>query len=203
MDSALLMTPAELAARLERPATKVLDVRVGESFAMGHVPSAAHFSVYGVNTYDTDEAPLASFVRMWAFQLSLRGLEQHHDIIVYDDHTGMSAARAFWFLEYLGHRRVWVLDGGWSRWVAEGYPQSREAIPPAPASYRFTRQRERVADWQDVLRAIDDPASVVIDARRRSEYIGEECDTKRSGTIPGAVHIEWLAHLTDRDTMKD
>ena len=57
---------AGLQARLGSPALKVIDVRVGEDYAMGHIPGAVHFSVYGVNTYDTDQAPLTSFARMWA-----------------------------------------------------------------------------------------------------------------------------------------
>ena len=32
----------------------------------------------------------------------------------------MRAARAFWFLEYFGHPRVQVLDGGFGAWLRAG-----------------------------------------------------------------------------------
>ena len=51
---ALLWDPATLAARLEDEDLVVLDVRRGEAFASGHVPGARNFSVYGINTYDSD-----------------------------------------------------------------------------------------------------------------------------------------------------
>ena len=49
---------AVLESRLADPGLKVIDVRVGEDYAMGHITGALHFSVYGLNTYDTDAAPL-------------------------------------------------------------------------------------------------------------------------------------------------
>ncbi|MFQ5937784.1 MAG: rhodanese-like domain-containing protein, partial [Acidiferrobacterales bacterium] len=54
----LLWTPAQLRERLDDPNLRIIDVRPGERFTMGHIPDARHFDIYGVNTYDTDEAPL-------------------------------------------------------------------------------------------------------------------------------------------------
>ncbi len=198
----LLMQPDSLAERLGEDRLRLLDVRVGERFAMGHLPGARHFSVYGVNTYDTDDAPLASFTRMWAFQLSLRGLTAEDTIVVYDDRTGESAARAFWFLEYLGHERVAVLDGGLPAWDRAGHPVERDADAPSSASYQYAPVRERVATWSDVVEAIDDPDRVILDTRRPAEYRGTECSTLRCGTVPGAVHLEWIEHLEADGRMK-
>ena len=122
-----------------------------EAYANGHLPGANNYSVYGINTYDTDPAPLASFVKMWAFQLGLRGLSSTDDIVVYDDTTGMTAARAFWFLEYLGHKgEVLVLDGGLGAWVGLGLPLERDAVEPTPGNYEFAQDPELVADWRQV-----------------------------------------------------
>ena len=128
----LLWDVAELEARLDDPTLKIIDVRVGEDYAMGHIPGAVHFSVYGVNTYDTDEAPLNSFTHMWAFLLGLRGVSFDDTILVYGTVSGMSSARAFWFLEYLGHDDIHLLDGGFSAWRNAGLPITRDAEPPKP-----------------------------------------------------------------------
>ncbi len=42
------------------------------------------------------------------------------------DHSG--AARLWWALRFYGHNQVAVLNGGWTKWVAEG-----------PFKYRFFR----------------------------------------------------------------
>ena len=130
----LVWDDGELAARLGAPGLKVVDVRMGEDYATGHVPGAIHFSVYGVNTYDTDAAPLRSFTHMWAFLLGLRGITMSDTIVVYDDISGMSAARAFWFLEYLGHGDVHLLDGGYRAWCDAGRPVSRDARAPTSSA---------------------------------------------------------------------
>lgn len=194
-DPAVLWTPARLAEQLAERRLTVIDVRVGEAYAQGHIPGACHFSVYGLNTYDTDEAPLRSFTRMWAFLLGQCGVSADHTIVVYEDLTGQAAARAFWFLEYLGHRDSHVLDGGLAAWKAAGQPVTRDAALPRPTTFRDRPVRERVATYRDVLEAIGQPDRVILDTRSRAEWQGTDKRAARNGTVPGAVHQEWLAHL--------
>lgn len=198
----LLWDVAELQSRLGRSGLKVLDVRVGEDYAMGHIPGAVHFSVYGVNTYDTDEAPLKSFTHMWAFLLGLRGISADETIIVYDDISGMSAARAFWFLEYLGHGDVHLLDGGFNAWRAAGLEIARDAQAPKATSFRYDTVRDRVATYRDMRDAIDDCDKVILDTRSEKEWLGIDKRAARGGTIPNAVHLDWENHLTADGRMK-
>ena len=78
----LLWTPEDLAARLNDPTVKIVDVRPGERYAMGHIPGARHYPIYAVNCDDTDEAPLASFVRIGAFLLGIRGFSFDDTIVI-------------------------------------------------------------------------------------------------------------------------
>lgn len=198
----LAWDPATLESRLGGAGLKVLDVRVGEDYAMGHIPGALHFSVYGVNTYDTDEAPLASFVHMWAFLLGLRGITVEDTVVVYDDISGMSAARAFWFLEYLGHRDVHLLDGGFGAWRNAGLPVTQNATAPRPSAFRYEAIRDRVATYRDMLDAVDAPGKVILDTRSEKEWLGSDQRAARNGTIPSAVHLDWVNHLTQDGRLK-
>ena len=58
------------------------------------------------------------------------GVQSSTPVVVYDDQSGMRAARAFWFLEYFGHSDVRLLDGGFKAWTAQGYDVSTAALPP-------------------------------------------------------------------------
>lgn len=193
---------AQLKSRLGDPGVQVIDVRVGEDYAMGHIPGALHFSVYGVNTYDTDAAPLESFTRMWAFLLGLRGITNEDTIVVYDEISGMSAARAFWFLEYLGHTDVHLLDGGLNAWRDADLSVTRDAQAPKAAAYKYEVVRERVATYQDMLDAIDLPGKVILDTRSAKEWLGTDRRAARGGTIPSAVHLDWENHLTANGKLK-
>jgi thiosulfate/3-mercaptopyruvate sulfurtransferase len=198
----LLWTADQLSARLDDPSVKVVDVRPGERFSMGHIPDARHYAIYAVNCDDTDEAPLNSFVRMWAFLLGSRGISFDDTIVLCGEITGMTSTRGFWFLEYLGHRNVHILDGGYTAWADAGLATTRDAdvVPAVP--FRFTQRPEKVATYKDVLRVIDAPDGLVLDTRSRLEFTGEDVRAARGGAIPGAAHVEWLNNLTAEGGMK-
>ena len=129
----LLWTPAQLGERMGDPNLRIIDTRPGERFAMGHIPGARHFNVYAINCDDSDEAPLMSFLRMWAFLLGNRGVSFENAIVFYDDMVGNTCVRGFWFLELFGHGDVHVLDGGYGAWERAGLATTRDAEPPKAA----------------------------------------------------------------------
>lgn len=201
-DPDLLWSRETLRARLDDPALRLIDVRPGERFAMGHIPGARHFDIYAVNCDDTDDAPLESFTRMWAFLLARRGVSFDDTIVFCGEITGMTAARGLWFLEYLGHRDVHVLDGGYSGWEAAGLPVTHDAFPASPAVFEFSADLSRLATYRDVRASIGDSNTIVLDTRGRAEWTGEDRRAARGGNVPESVHLEWVNHLTDAGTMK-
>ena len=52
------------------------------------------------------------------------GLKNDSHVVVYDNNNGglFSAPRVWWMLRAFGHDRVSILDGGFTKWCAEGYP---------------------------------------------------------------------------------
>ena len=193
----LLWTPEDLVSSRQDPRLKLIDVRTGEHFALGHIPGAHHFGLYGLNTYDTDDAPLRSFVRMWAFLLGRCGVSARDRVVLYEDDSGMTAARGFWFLEYLGHKDVHILDGGLRAWRESGFEVTRETETPTPVVYEYVEERQRLATYHDVLAAVDDSTKLIWDTREDGEWFGTDRRAKRGGTIPGSIHLEWTALRSD------
>lgn len=199
----LRWTPTQLRDASDDANLKVIDVRLGEQYAAGHIPGAIHFSTYALNTYDTDPAPLKSFTHMWAFLLAQRGIEPANEVVVYEDTSGMNAARALWFLEYLGYTRVHLLDGGLDAWRKQDYPVTRDAQAPKPVACEYTVQPERVASYLDVLDAIDDVHTVILDTRSAAEFDGSDARAARNGHIPNSVHQDWRTHLAEDGSLLD
>lgn len=192
----LLTTAKELSAAIESDAPPlVLDLRPAEDFATGHVPGAAHIDLWGVSLIDTDPAPLKAFMWMIDHVLNLRGVDASTPVVVYDEQSGMRAARAFWFLEYFGHPHVQMLDGGFGAWTTAGMPVSREARPPAKSAWSGTPQESRIATWRDVKERLGRSDVAIVDTRSDAEYDGTLARAKRGGAIPGAVHLEWKRNL--------
>jgi thiosulfate/3-mercaptopyruvate sulfurtransferase len=134
---------------------------------------------------------------MWmiAHVFALRGVTDDREVVVYEGDSGMRAARAFWFLEYLGHPRVRVLDGGFTAWQAAGLPVSTEPVAPVASTWEGRLRPELVATWRDVRDRLGDPHAAIVDARSAAEYRGELVRARRGGRIPGAVHVEWKDNL--------
>ena len=192
----LLITPAELAAELRAPAPPlVLDLRPAEVFAAGQIPGALHLDLWGLSLIDTDEAPLRAFMWMIGHLFSLRGVTPERPVVVYEEDAGVRAARAFWFLEYLGHPNVRLLDGGFRAWTAAGHEVSHEATGPTPSQWHGTPQPERLASREHVREQLGRPETTIVDTRSDAERYGEEVRAKRGGAIPGSVHLEWKRNL--------
>lgn len=192
----LLTTPPALAEaqNAARPPL-VIDLRPPEDFAAGHIPGAVHLDLWGVSLIDTDPAPLKAFMWMIDHLFNLRGVSADTPVVVYDDQSGIRAARAFWFLEYFGHPRVQLLDGGFRAWSAAGLPVTREAAAAPKSTWSGTPQPHTIASWRDVHARLADPGVVLLDTRTDGEYNGTTVRARRGGRIPGAVHVEWTRNL--------
>jgi thiosulfate/3-mercaptopyruvate sulfurtransferase len=173
----------------------IIDLRPAETFAAGHLPGAVHLDLWGVSLVDTDPGPLKAFMWIVDHLFNLRGVEASTPVVVYEDNSGMRAARAFWFLEYFGHEHVRVLDGGFAAWTAARLPVTTEAAAPPKSTWTGTPHGETIATWRDVRDRLGRSDTVVIDTRSDGEYRGTNVRAKRGGAIPGAVHIEWTRNL--------
>lgn len=202
--SPLLTTPAELEAALQGPEPPlVIDGRPAHEFCAGHIRTAIHFDVWGMSLIDTSEAPLAAFMWMIGHLCAARGISPDRPVVVYERQSGMRAARVLWFLEYLGHPRVSVLDGGLDRWTAEGHASTRDAAAPVPGTWHGTPDAGRVATWRDVSQVLGRADVAIVDTRSLDEYTGRAVRAKRGGAIPGAVHVEWTDNLAPDGTYKN
>jgi thiosulfate/3-mercaptopyruvate sulfurtransferase len=201
----LVLSPQELAPMLEPNAggrPLLLDLRPPEAFAAGHIPTAIHLDLWGVSLIDTDPAPLKAFMWMIEHVLAVHGVDAATPVVVYDEQSGVRAARAFWFLEHFGHPSVRLLDGGFNAWVASGLPVTRDAAPPPQSEWTGTRDERTLATWKDVKNAIGRSGAVILDTRSAAEHEGTLVRARRGGAVPGAVHIEWTRNLAESGEFK-
>jgi thiosulfate/3-mercaptopyruvate sulfurtransferase len=199
----MLISTRELAAELESSGSPLLlDLRPAERFARGSLPGAFHLDLWGLSLTDTSEAPLQAFSWMIAHLFSLRGVTAERPVVVYEEDSGIRAARALWFLDYFGHPRARVLDGGINAWIAEGLPLSRDFPAPTPSDWHGTPRRDLVASWQYVRARIGSPEVQLLDTRSDAEYYGELVRAKRAGAIPGAINVDWTNNLTSDGRFK-
>jgi thiosulfate/3-mercaptopyruvate sulfurtransferase len=201
----LVLSPKELAPLLEAaaaPRPLLLDLRPPEAYAASHIPTAIHLDLWGVSLIDTDPAPLNAFMWMIEHVLAVHGVDATTPVVVYDEQSGVRAARAFWFLEYFGHPSVRLLDGGFNAWAAAGLPVTQDAAPPPTSEWIGTRNERTLATWKDVKNAIGRADTVILDTRSDAEHEGSLIRARRGGAVPGAAHIEWTRNLAGSGEFK-
>jgi thiosulfate/3-mercaptopyruvate sulfurtransferase len=121
------------------------------------------------------------------------GLTRERPVIVYEDNTGMRAARELWILEYLGHRAARMLHGGLQAWRAAGGALSTEAGMAVAARFIAQPANGIVIGADELLREGAAGRLRCLDTRDATEYAGRDqtvCDP-RHGRIPGAAWLEW------------
>ena len=199
---ALLTTPDQLKHKVGRPDLCVIDTRAAEQFCQGHIPGAVHFDLFGISIIDTTPAPLKAFMWMMLHLFELRGVNHEKEVVVYEETSGMRAARAFWFLEYFGHPRVSLLDGGIQAWRKPGYEVTTAVSPPKAAQFKHAEKDAILAAVDYLHHSLGRNDVQVLDTRSEAEYMGRNIRAARGGAIPGAVHLEWTHNLDPEGKFK-
>jgi len=146
------VSPAWVEARLSLATVRVLDVRAevprdpdesgprlrvmrsgpASAYVRGHLPGAVALDVRAQLFDAAGEVVSAPEL---ALAMSRLGVGDGHTVVLVDDGRREAALAAAWALARYGHRAVHILEGGFSRWVAEGRAVSRELPRIAPASF--------------------------------------------------------------------
>lgn len=141
--------------------------------------------------------------------LSRSGILPETTVIAYGSNPATGAV-IFWLLKHFGHERVYVLNGGYQKWIAEGRPLTSNLTSFEPTQYTVKSSSDRnyriiSSEVQDALSRSD---VVILDVRTPSEYSGDVFIEKppegdeRAGHIPGAVHLEHTLALNEDSTFK-
>ena len=91
-----------------------------------HIPNAVFVNwMVDIIEPDSPSNDVASPER-FAELMGKLGIGNDTTVIAYDDKDSMFASRLWWALRYYGHEKVYVLDGGWKKWVAENRPTNNQ-----------------------------------------------------------------------------
>lgn len=194
----ILIEPEELARHLGDSQVRLIDLRgptdrrQGEAlYRQGHLPRAVflHWPDLDDVAMNAEGFPLDP--KRAGDLFGRLGVDDQTWVVAYDDAGGLFASRVFFVLEFFGHAKVRLLNGGLDRWRAEGRPLSRDPVEVPPRPFVTWPQSDLLVTAEWVKAHLGDLGVVLVDARSPAEYRGEDVRAKRSGHIPGAVNIDW------------
>lgn len=184
----LLATTDWLSKNLEDPGLRIVDTRKSDGYTSAHIPGAVAIGVSPL-LHDAGDVIASD---LFADLMSRLGISHDTTIVAYDDGNNLFAARLWWVLNFYGHTKVRVLDGGWDRWAAEGKPIVASRVTPASARFEPRRNAALIADTDYMLASLHNPERQLVDVRADAEWDRtESTGSTVAGHIPGAVHIVW------------
>ena len=197
-----LITALELSQHLTDPDWVILDCRHDlmnpdagrDAFLAGHIQNAQFAAIdsdlSGAKTGPDgvfrgrhplpERSALIETLRTW-------GINDDSQVLAYDAHGGMFAARLWWLLRWIGHPAVAVLDGGLAAWQTQQLPLVTPVAPRAHGNIVEKHTLTRTVGVADVLANLDSRTDIVLDARAPDRFRGEnETIDPVGGHIPGA-----------------
>lgn len=130
------------------------------------------------------------------------GIGDETTVVAYDRSAGMYAARLWWMLRSLGHRRAALLDGGLDAWRDRGHDADGGWVTPCPRVFTPRPRPESaaaVAEIEtDLGKDLDSREMLLLDAREPARWRGEaEPFDPVAGRIPGARNHLWKRNLDE------
>lgn len=213
MNWTTLVSAEQLAAHLHEPSLRIVDARFvlagGDAEAGERAWRGAHLPGAGYAHLDRDLSdhgkpasegrhPMPEAAAFCA-TLERLGISPDCQVVVYDAADGaMAAARFWWLLKLLGHRRVAVLDGGFARWISLGLPVDAKLPSQERGHYRADFDANGIVGTAEIAKRLGEPGGWLLDARAPERFRGEvEPLDPVAGHIPGATNRPYSENLAD------
>jgi thiosulfate/3-mercaptopyruvate sulfurtransferase len=207
----VLVDTAWVAANGGRPDVRIVEADEDPLLyeAMGHIPGAVKLDWH----VDVQDPIRRDFVNREAFEalMSRYGITNDTTVVFYGDKNNWYAAYSYWLFKLYGHRDARLMNGGRTKWEAEGREYTKDApeypattYTASPADLRLRAFRRQVEDHLSKSNA------ALVDVRSPDEYTGKlihmvnypQEGAQRGGHIPGAQNIPWATAANSDGTFK-
>jgi len=200
-----VITVTELIELQQHENVILIDSRYGadsyEQYLIGHLKDALYVDL-DRDLADIKDQPkeggrhplpvLSAFVRV----LNRLGIGNDSRVVIYDNNTGAFAARMWWMLGAVGHKKVHVLEGGFE--LAKNTYLVSEGAEKTPQESNYIAEQ-----WNWPMVSMDEVAQhaktnewVVVDVRAEERFNGEnEPIDLIAGHIPGAINIPFKSNF--------
>lgn len=167
------------------PNLVLLDASPAQLFGAKHIAGALPVDFLRYGLMDVPLAETEAMYQSW-------GVSPSKKVVIYDQGATYLATRLFFSLEYHGFpmKNLFVLDGGLSKWQAEGLPVTAEITPPpAKGTFRIGKINEAVrVRLPEFLTATGDlENNALIEALGADWHYGEVAAFEKGGHIPNAI----------------
>lgn len=200
-----------LAKNINDPSVRIVDAswhlpaagRSGaDEYAAAHIPGAVFWDIDAIADPSSSLPHMMPDEATFESHMKALGISNDDHVVIYDNVSMMTCARAWWSLRAFGHDRVSLLNGGLVKWLAEDRAVTADATPVPDVGFTATFNPAMVRSVDDVRANLDSSSAQVLDARSAGRFAGVDPEPRpecRSGHIPGSLNLPFNT-LIDPDT---
>ncbi|MBI9102835.1 MAG: sulfurtransferase [Spirochaetales bacterium] len=193
----LIISADEALSMAEESGWLMLDAQKKTSFEKEHLSGAVNIERAEITVKTPVPNSLAPG-NLIAEVAGNAGLTAESNVIIYDDNNNMDSGRLAWTLMIYGHNgQIKIVSGGLAALKNEGAEIVAGAMSASKASYTTGPPNpDMITGKNEILNWLNNPSEniVILDVRSDEEY--------NNGTIPGAVHIDYLENNFNDGTYK-
>ncbi|MGL5345840.1 MAG: sulfurtransferase [Peptostreptococcaceae bacterium] len=128
------------------------------------------------------------------------GINTDSIVVAYDEGDLAGPSRLWWILKYLGHKEVYVLEGGINVFKSISGEVTNKIEESKKGDFKANSLEELKADMEYVKSRVNNNKIAIIDSREHKRYLGEfEPVDIKAGHIPGALNYFWMDILDKKD----
>jgi thiosulfate/3-mercaptopyruvate sulfurtransferase len=178
-------------------------------YEVGHITNAVKLDWHT----DVQDPIRRDFVNQADFEALMKrfGISNDTLVIFYGDKNNWYAAYSYWLFKLYGHARAALMNGGRTKWEAEGRAYTKDVPQFAPTDYHAKAPDLTIRAFrQQVEQGLGLITRALVDVRSNDEYTGKlihminypQEGASRGGHIPGAQNIPWATAANPDGTFK-
>lgn len=187
-----VVSPAWVAAHAHDPHIRILDVRGDiHTYLTSHVPNAIYLAdstmrapLDGVPVQYLDASAMGNLFRR-------ASVNDNDTVVIYSNGKDvLGATMVAYCLQRISHAKTRIVDGGYAVYAKK--QPTTQAYPSVTGGDLHAKLNPSIfVTFDQLKKAMNDPNTMLVDARPAKAYAGKVKTWIRNGHIPGAINLDW------------
>ncbi len=204
-----LVSTQWLASEMGAPDLRIVDATwfleagrdAAAEYEAEHIPGAVFMDLAGLADEKTELPMMLPSAEKFASRMQSLGLGDGSRIVLYDNSAQKTSARAWWMLHLFGAHAVAILDGGLTKWKADGNGVATGKEKLRHRHFTVWKDTGFIRTMDQMTELLDTKAEQIVDARGTARFEGREAEPRlgvNPGHMPGAKNLP-MGELFDAD----
>ena len=221
MNDDLFIEPKILMTKIDKLSFKILDatfylpdsgLNAEEEYKKKHIPGAVFFDINKVADPNNSLPHMIPQKDLFSKMMQNLGLNNEDEIVIYDNSSFLSSARAWFLFRYFGHDKVSIMQGGLENWKNSGGNISQENVVIKKGNYTAKdEKKDLVVNLDQMIIATQNKEKIILDARSKQRFLGEAKEPRpnlpsghipNSKSLPSSILINKNGYLKSKDEIK-